>query len=141
MGMHAIPPKDDTSVETGQILLVDDDETLVDLHRQLLSLNGMDTVGVTSSGQALEVFRTAPMRFKLVITDLVMPGMNGLELSSEILKTRSDVPIVLCTGYRERVLGENLSRSGIRKVLFKPFRSAELLEIIRKLLEPVGSGG
>jgi two-component system cell cycle sensor histidine kinase/response regulator CckA len=70
----------------------------------------------TSSIEGLEAFRGKPDRFDLVITDFTMPNMTGMELAKELLKLRSDIPIILCTGYSEYINEEKVKK--VESVLF-----------------------
>jgi len=63
-----------------------------------------------------------------------MPNMSGAELSIEILKARPDMPIILCTGYSNKVSEENAREIGIRKYMTKPYNLKELSEAIREVL-------
>ena len=118
-----------------RILYVDDEETILDMGKQMLQGLGYDVVTQKYSLQALEKFRNHPNLFDLVITDLTMPKMTGLQLASELLHIRSDIPIVLCTGFSERLTKEKIQASGIRKFMIKPLIMRELASTIREVLE------
>ena len=77
---------------------MDDEPALVDIGATMLSSLGYKLTGVTSSMEALDLFRAAPDRFDLVITDMTLPKMTGIDLSREILQIRPDMPIILCSG-------------------------------------------
>ena len=89
----------------------------------------------TSSIEALEAFRANPDRFDLIITDFTMPNMTGMELSKALLKLRSDIPIILCTGYSEHINEDKAKGIGIRAFVVKPVVLSEIANIIRKLLD------
>ena len=84
------------------ILLVDDEQPLVDIGKQMLERLGYTVDTRTSSIEALKLFEADPNRFDLVITDIVMPNMTGDKLVDKIIGIRPDIPIVLCTGYSEK---------------------------------------
>lgn len=67
--------------------------------------------------EALELFRSQPDQFDLVITDYTMPLMTGVALAKEILNIRPDAPIILCTGYNEMVSEENARLTGVREFI------------------------
>jgi len=121
----------------GRILLIDDEETLVDSRQEMLRHLGYDVVTKTSSVEALELFREQPDRFDLVITDMTMPSMTGDELAKELMGIRSDIPIVLCTGFSERITKEEAEKVGIKEFLMKPIASREMAEVIRRVLSNV----
>ena len=118
-----------------RILYVDDEETILDMGKQMLQGLGYNVMIRKSSLQALETFRSRPNLFDLVITDLTMPKMTGLQLASELLHIRSDIPIVLCTGFSERLTKDLIQTSGIRKFMKKPLILHELAGTIREVLE------
>src|SRR5215470_12851423 len=80
------------------ILIVDDDAPLVPLAEEILAALGYEAVGYHQSAAALEVFRAAPDRFDLVLTDDIMPEMTGTELAGVMHEIRPNVPIILMTG-------------------------------------------
>jgi PAS domain S-box-containing protein len=127
---EAVPP-------TGQerILLVDDEKALVDLNSQLLERLGYRVTGLTSSQEALELFGQDPQAFDLVITDQTMPRLTGVEMSKEMMSLRPDLPIILCTGYSDRVSPETVRKMGIKDFLLKPMVKSDLAQAIRQALE------
>jgi len=74
--------------------------------------------------------------YKVVITDQTMPRMSGLELAAEIVKVRPDLPIILCTGFSEKINSGTVGRNGIREFLMKPFTLQEISNLISKVLKP-----
>lgn len=117
------------------ILLVDDETALVDLGREMLSRLGYRVTTATGSLQALELFSREPGQFDLVMTDMTMPQMTGLELARKLVEIRSDIHVVLCTGYSEDVTKETLNASNIKRCLMKPFRYAEMAQLVRRMLD------
>lgn len=105
------------------ILFVDDEGTLAQLGRQMLTQLGYTVVTRTSSVEALEAFRAAPHHFDLVITDQTMPNMTGEQLAKELLHLRPDIPIILCTGFSHTLTEERARELGIQAFLLKPFTS------------------
>ena len=118
-----------------RILFVDDEQGIVDMSRQMLERLGYEVIIRTSSIEALEAFRAHPEIFDLVITDMTMPNMTGDELARELIGIRSDIPIILCTGYSERITEEKAKAIGIRKFVMKPLVVTEIAEAIREVLD------
>jgi len=118
-----------------RILFVDDEPALVDMDRRMLERLGYDVVTSTSGTEALEVFRKQPENFDLVITDMTMPKMTGDKLATELLSIRPGIPIILCTGFSERITGEKAKEMGIRKFVMKPLVKSELAEAVREVLD------
>jgi signal transduction histidine kinase/CheY-like chemotaxis protein len=117
-----------------RILLVDDETALVALGEKMLSTLGYHVTTKTSSMKALAVFQENPDQFDLVITDLTMPKMTGLDLSSTILRLRPDTPIILCTGFSDILQEDTAKAIGIREVAMKPIIWKELARVIRRVL-------
>ena len=118
------------------ILFVDDEETLVDLGRDILKSLGYSVTIRTHSLAALETFRAEPGAYDLLITDLTMPGITGLGLAKEVMATRADVPVILCTGFSDQINAEQARDVGVREVVMKPYDVATLAKTIRRVLQP-----
>jgi len=117
------------------ILLVDDEKQIVDVVRQMLERLGYQLTVRTSSIEALEAFRASPAKFDLVITDLTMPNMTGDKLSGELMNIRSDIPVILCTGFSEKMSKERAEALGIKDFLMKPVIINALAKTVRKILD------
>jgi two-component system cell cycle sensor histidine kinase/response regulator CckA len=117
------------------ILFVDDEESLVRLAEDMLSGLGYEVIGRTSSMEALELFRARPNRFDLVITDMTMPNMTGIELAREIMHIQPGVPVVLCTGFSEAITPETAKAMGVREFIMKPIIQKQLAEAIRRAVD------
>jgi CheY-like chemotaxis protein len=117
------------------ILFIDDEEHIVEIGEDALKHLGYEVVAKRSSAEALEIFREQPNIFDLVITDQTMPEMTGDMLSREILRIRPDIPIILCTGYSEKITEEKAKAAGIREFIAKPLGTKKLANVIRKVLD------
>ena len=120
------------------ILLIDDEETLIDLGKNMLKKLGYEVETRTSPLEALEIFRATPHKFDLVISDMTMPGMTGDLLASEMMNIRSDTPIIICTGYSERMDEQRAMDLGIKGLMMKPFTIRRLSGTIRDVLDQIG---
>ena len=127
------------TVPTGseRILFVDDEQPIVDIAKQMVEQLGYTVVTKTSSLEALELFRTKPDEFDLVITDMTMPHMTGEELANELMFIRPDIPIILCTGFSRRVTEKKAKAMGIQAFVLKPILRQELAETIRRVLDGI----
>ncbi|MCP4715050.1 MAG: response regulator, partial [Deltaproteobacteria bacterium] len=121
---------------TGHILFVDDEEMLVNIAQRMLSSLGYTVTSANSALEALEVFEKNPARFDLVITDQTMPKMTGHSLAKKIMEIRTDIPVILCSGYSETVTGEDAEKSGIKAFISKPLATVEISKIIHDVLNP-----
>jgi PAS domain S-box-containing protein len=117
------------------ILFVDDEEILCRTGHEILEHLGYRVDVRTSPIEALEAFRAQPERFHLVITDMTMPKMTGIDLASEIKRIRRDLPIILCTGFSEMAILEKARAIGIREIIMKPTDVRNLAEAIRHTLD------
>jgi CheY-like chemotaxis protein len=125
------------TIETGHghILVIDDESTIARLETQMLERLGYTvTMGVTSL-DALKMFRADPESFDLVLTDMAMPQMSGVELARELLLIKSDIPIVLCTGFSEKIDEDKARAMGFKGFLMKPVGMRDLAKIIRHVLD------
>jgi len=129
-----LQPSEPLQGGTEQILLVDDEAPIVFMEKQMLERLGYQVVSHISSVEALEAFRTNPGMFNVVITDMAMPNMSGDQLSSELIKIRPDIPILLCTGFSENIPKEKAESMGIKGFLMKPIVMKDLSDKIREVL-------
>ncbi len=120
---------------TESILLVDDEEAIVDMEKKILSRSGYRVTSRTSSIEALEAFRANPDKFDMIITDMAMPNMSGEKLSSELVKIRPDIPILLCTGFSETMHKDRFESKGIKHFLLKPVITKDLLITVRNVFD------
>jgi PAS domain S-box-containing protein len=121
-----------------RILFVDDEDKITKMGGQILKRLGYSVVTETSSLKALELFRSNPDQFDLVITDMTMPEMTGAGLTMEIRQIRKDIPIVLCSGYSKRLSDDLVNDLGADQVVYKPILKPELAKMIRNLLDRRG---
>ncbi|MEE8432653.1 MAG: response regulator [Candidatus Desulfatibia sp.] len=120
---------------TERILLVDDEDQIVRMEKQMLQRLGYHVTERTSSIEALEAFRAAPDKFDLVITDMTMPNMTGVQLSQKLMAIRSNIPIIICTGFSEQISNEKANAWGISGYIMKPIVKRKLAEKIREVLD------
>jgi len=85
-----------------------------------------------NSLETLELFRSDPRGFDLIVTDMTMPGMTGDKLTLEFLRIRKDIPIVLCTGYSEEITEEDAKALGIRALVMKPVLISRMARAVRE---------
>jgi len=120
-----------------RVLVVDDEPVLAEATSQMLERLGYQ-VDIRINGiEALEAFRnqSEEKRFDLVITDMTMPHLTGIELAKELLKLDRNLPILLCTGFSRKVDAEKAARIGIKGFLMKPVVFGELAGMVRKALD------
>jgi CheY-like chemotaxis protein len=118
-----------------RLLVVDDEATITAIFEDILTTLGYQVTVINNSKEALALISEAPASFDLLITDMTMPHMTGLELTTKIQAVRSDLPIILCTGFSELIKREQAHALGIRAYLMKPISLRELALAVRKALD------
>jgi CheY-like chemotaxis protein len=122
-----------------RILLVDDDEQLAHLGKLMLTRMGYQVTAKTNPLDVIEEFQLNPDQYNLVIADMTMPHISGDRLAEKLLEIKKDLPIILCTGFNERINKEIASSIGIKAFMMKPIEKTELARTIREVLDECGS--
>ncbi len=118
-----------------RIILIDDEVSILKLGHQRLERLGYKVESTTSPIEALNLFRSQPEKFDLVITDLTMPKMTGDQLVKEILNIRPDLPIILCTGFSEKIDEKKAKEIGAADYIEKPLDKRDFAFRVRKVLD------
>ncbi len=118
----------------GHILLVDDEVMLAKVEQHILERLGYTVDMCTHPKEALNLFRHAPQRFDLVMTDLTMPDMNGVQLITILRAIRPHIPVILCTGFGHMLDEEALEDLGVSALLIKPIETPELAATVCRVL-------
>ena len=118
-----------------KVLFVDDEESMVNLNRQRLERLGYDVKSTTKPLEALEWFKADPDQFDVILTDMTMPQMTGDRLTAEVMKIRPDMPVIICTGYSERMSAKKAETLGVRKYIEKPIELQQLASSLREILD------
>lgn len=118
-----------------RILIVDDEQSIVDLFKEILERLGYAVVAETSSLEAFELFREDPSGFDLVITDMTMPDLDGEGLIRKLQDIREDIPVIMCTGNSGSISAEKAKSMGICEFITKPMRLSTLVEAVRNVLD------
>ena len=122
------------------ILLVEDDQQVIALVRRALAESGYRVLTAANGAEALEQFRREATSIRLVLTDVVMPHMGGLELAEELKQLSRDTPVLFMSGYIEDPLvSEELERRP-DLVLLKPFSPTDVRTAVRRALDQAGAG-
>ncbi len=122
------------------ILLVDDEPAVANAVGRLLAQKGYRVTVKTSAPEAWRVFRAQPADFDLLLTDLTMPGLTGVELARQVHTLRADLPVVLTTGFGGDAVTNAMTGTNIRKVLQKPLTPSLVTEAIHATLSSGQSG-
>jgi PAS domain S-box-containing protein len=136
METHISPVKIEPDIPFGKgsILFVDDENMVTDATKLNLESLGYKVTTENDPVRALETFESQPHAFDLIITDMSMPKMTGLEFSSRVSLIRKDIPILMITGFSDLLEGEHFSEYGIRDILHKPLKKAVLAQTVSRIL-------
>jgi len=120
-----------------RVLVVDDEPALAVIVAQMLKRLGYEVDYRTNSIEALAAFRRQPddNRFNLVITDMTMPHLTGADLAGELLREQANIPIILLTGFSQKIDAERARNLGIQGFLMKPVVFEELARVVREVLD------
>ena len=128
-------PEEEIKGGSERILFVDDEEPMVNLYRRHLERLGYDVKSTAKPVEALEWFKADPDQFDVIITDMTMPRMTGDRLAAEVLKIRPNMPVIICTGYSERMSAQKAEVLGVRKYIEKPIDLGNLASSLRDVLD------
>jgi CheY-like chemotaxis protein len=133
------PPVLPASLPRGDesILVIDDEPLLAKVVKQMLERLGYRVEILTSGPDALELFRQKlpDKPFDLVITDMTMPHLTGADLAMALQDLQPGLPVILCTGFSDRLEGQGSKISGIQGVLMKPVILKDLACLVREVLD------
>jgi two-component system, cell cycle sensor histidine kinase and response regulator CckA len=115
------------------VLVVDDDRGVLRLTARILRLEGYTVLEACSGVEALRILDGVP-DVRLVLTDVVMPEMHGLDLAAKILEREEGPGVVLMTGHAAELSGRLEQRDPSLPLLLKPFTSQQLIKTVRKAL-------
>jgi CheY-like chemotaxis protein len=115
------------------VLLVDDEETVREIGREMLQELGFTVVTANDGRDAVEKFRAAP-RIAFVLLDLTMPVMDGAQCFSELRQLDPEVKVIMSSGYHEQEVTELFAGKGVAGVIQKPYHFSALREGVRKIL-------
>jgi two-component system, cell cycle sensor histidine kinase and response regulator CckA len=118
----------------GEVLIIDDEPSVLAVTSTLLTRKGFTTTTIDTGQRAVELFAADPARFSLVVLDLTMPGMDGQATFRALRELRSDVRVLLMSGYNEQEVTRLFVGRGLAGFLQKPFRADELYERVMTTL-------
>ncbi len=120
----------DAAVESPTILVVEDEPGVLRAVRRILSAHGYNLLTAQSGDEALEVVAAHEGAIDLLLTDVVMPGMSGVQLAKKVMRHLSDVRVLYMSGYTESALSLDQLVAGKTDLILKPFTASDLLEVI-----------
>jgi CheY-like chemotaxis protein len=129
-----VNPKTFSIAGNESILLIDDDKDVMHLIRDMLESHGYTVMPFNNPLTAVEIFKNQSSRIQLVITDIMMPLMDGAELIKNLRKVKPDIKIIAISGYTDTNIIDNkeIIVDGFVK---KPFEKIEMLSTVRRLID------
>jgi len=117
------------------ILLADDDPGILEFQQETFESYGYRVTSFVSSLSAYAAFKAGPEAFDIVICDMTMPDMTGLALAIEVKQIKPNFPVIICTGFSQKINMKNYQKMGVDGFLMKPFNEHTSLKLIRHLLD------
>ena len=117
------------------VVYIDDEEFLVDIGTEILRGLGYQVTGFTDSQEALAYLLENASSVDLVVSDMTMPNLTGLELAKQLQSHHAPPPIIICTGHNEGMSKEDFYRYGVEDLLLKPVTVNQLARVVRDLLD------
>ena len=131
-----IPAEDQKAVLGNEsVLLVDDEERILKVGREICNALGYNVITAASGKEALKSYKDRKNKINLVILDMIMPGMNGLETFLELKKLNPDIKVLLSTGYSIDEKAKEMLRQGCKGFILKPYGVIDFSHKLREILE------
>lgn len=115
------------------LLLIDDEEAILIVTRMMLEGIGYSVLTASKGRKGIDIFQENSDRINTVLTDLIMPDMNGLEALKEMKKIRSNVKVILVSGYNEQDIIQRFGDAGFSGFIQKPYSMEDLLKTISSI--------
>jgi len=122
------------------VVVVDDEKEIQETFSMMLGHFGYSVTATSNPGEVLSMVEDEQCPVDLVITDLTMPVMTGLELTRKLARIKPDMPVILCTGYSDRLNEEVALAAGATKLMMKPVDLQKLAATVRAAIEEKRSG-
>ncbi|MCP3871985.1 MAG: response regulator, partial [Desulfobacteraceae bacterium] len=120
---------------TENILFVDDEESIANMTEKILERLGYKIEKRLNPVKALELFKAKSDFFDLIITDMTMPQMTGVNLAEKLKEIRPDIPVIICTGHSAVIDEEKAIQLGIDGFVMKPVSKSKIAKAIRDVLD------
>ena len=116
------------------VLLVDDEQRILTVGQEICKTLGYNIITVNSGKEALEIYKDKKNIINLVILDMIMPGMNGLETFRELKKINPDIKVLLSTGYSIDAKAQEMLKNGCKGYILKPYSVIDFSHKLREVL-------
>jgi PAS domain S-box-containing protein len=119
----------------GHILFIDDQPEILEWANRSLTTLGYTITATSKGSDGLALLKQDPSRFDLVVTDLVMPDMDGMEVITTINQIAPNIPVILCSGHNRETVAAEAQKAGVAGMLTKPFTMANFSRMIATALQ------
>lgn len=119
---------------SADVLFIDDEQDLLELFSSYLEANNIKVDGYDSSHNALEAFNATPGKWDVVVSDISLPDIDGIELVRRIRKKNKHIPVIMYSGFKQPNLEETLHELGVNRMLIKPVFPETMVQEIRQLV-------
>jgi len=116
-----------------RVLFVDDEPAITEMTSHILAHSGYQAMFFNDGNEAYRYFEQHPYDFDIIVTDLIMPVLSGSELASRCIALNPNIPIILTTGFSEKISLANCRQWGVTAVITKPFAIGQLLATLEEL--------
>lgn len=120
---------------SGTILLVEDEETILQVAQSMMEMLGLTVETARNGMEALDLFRDHPQRYRVVVTDIGMPVMDGYALFRELKKLKPELPIIISSGFGDSAVTSRINKTEIAGMINKPYRFEYLQKVMKQVLE------
>lgn len=117
----------------GRVLIVDDDQFILGILKTILEREGYSTLTANSGEPALEILKSNPI--DIIISDIIMPGMNGMELLANVKANYPNIPVLMITGYSGKYSNSSVIAHGAKGCISKPFKNTEIVNRVNVLIQ------
>jgi CheY-like chemotaxis protein len=132
----AVPTTASTDARPGEVVLVvDDDPTVLEVERQLLESIGYTVIACGDPHDAIRVLEDGRSTISVLITDLTMPGLSGIELAERVRAIRPTLRVICCTGYGDEGTERQAAAAGLHAFVRKPIDLDALAAMLRKTID------
>lgn len=134
-GIQALKIYEKVYTGSNKVMLVDDDPMILDVGKQMLERTGLDVVTAKGGPQAIEIYSKDNKSIDMVILDLIMPEMTGIETYHELKKINPAIKVLFSSGYRKNMDVQAIVREGRSSFIQKPFKMEQLTQEVGRILE------
>jgi len=132
---EASPARSEPVGRSGTVLLVDDDSGVLEISTLFLQLDGFTVISALGGREGIDVFTARSLEIDAAVLDLAMPDIDGKEVFAEIHRLRPELPVILASGFSEKMARKKIDTNGFAGFIQKPYEAEDLAEKVRSVLE------